>query len=60
MDPTKICGRPDMQPLPATTHALMLSRLRQVLRSRGIPSVIEFMEPEEYLDWLGGRPDTEV
>lgn len=52
--------RPDMKPLPATTHAAMLSRLRRVLWSRSIPSVIEFMEPDEYLTWLAGRPDTEA
>ncbi len=44
--------RPDMKSLPATTHAAMLSRLRRVLWSRSIPSVIEFMEPDEYLIWL--------
>lgn len=52
--------RPDMKPLPATTHAAMLSRLRRVFWCKGIPSVIEFMEPDEYLAWLAGRPDTEA
>jgi hypothetical protein len=52
--------RPDMQPLPATTHAAMLSRLSRVLWSRNIPFVIEFMGPDEYLTWLAGRTDTEV
>ncbi|MDK2126243.1 Aca2/YdiL-like domain-containing protein [Parachitinimonas caeni] len=52
--------RPDMKPLPATTHAAMLSRLRRALWSRGIPTVIQYMEPEEYETWLAGRPDTEV
>ena len=52
--------RPDMKPLPATTHAAMLSRLRRALWSRSIPSVIEFMEPDEYMAWLDGRPDTEA
>lgn len=37
-----------------------LSRLRRVLLSRSIPSVIEFMEPDEYMAWLAGRPDTEA
>lgn len=52
--------RPDMKPLPATTHAAMLSRLRRELRSLSIISVIEFMRPDEYLAWLDGRQDTEV
>ncbi len=51
--------RPDMKPLPTTTHAAMLSRLRRILWTRSIPSVIEYMEPEEYMVWLAGRPDTE-
>jgi hypothetical protein len=25
-----------------------------------IPSVIHFMEPNEYMSWLAGRPDTET
>jgi transcriptional regulator with XRE-family HTH domain len=52
--------RPDMKPFPATTHAAMLSRLRRALWSRNIQSIIEFMEPDEYLAWLDGRPDTEL
>lgn len=52
--------RSDMKPLPATTHAAMLSRLRRVLRSRNIRSVIKFMEPDEYMAWLAGRADTEA
>ena len=52
--------RPDMKPLPTTAHAVMLSRLRCFLLSRGIPSVIKFMEPKQYLVWLAGRPDTEA
>lgn len=51
--------RPDMKPLPATTHAAMLARLSRGLRSRGIPSIIKFMEPVQYLAWLNGRSDTE-
>jgi len=52
--------RPDMRPFPTTTHAEMLSRLRRALDLRNIPSLIEFMEPEEYFAWLAGRPDTET
>jgi len=52
--------RPDMKPLPAATHAAMLSRLRRVLWSRSIPSVIEFLDPDEYTTWLAGRQDTET
>lgn len=52
--------RPDMQPLPASTHAAMLARLRRALRARGIQTTIEFMKPDEYMQWLGDRPDTEA
>jgi transcriptional regulator with XRE-family HTH domain len=52
--------RPDMKPFPTTTHAAMLSRLRRALLSKNIPSTIEFMEPEEYLTWLGDRKDNET
>ncbi|NKD46315.1 DUF1870 family protein [Haematospirillum jordaniae] len=51
--------RPDMRPLPASTHAAMLARLRRALRARGVTTFIEFMKPEEYRRWLGARPDTE-
>ena len=51
---------PDLKPLPVATYAVVLSRLRRRLWSKGIPSVIEYMEPEEYLAWLKGRTDTEA
>lgn len=52
--------RPDMKPLPATSHAALLSRLRRALWAIGVPSVIEWMEPEAYRAWLNGREDNET
>lgn len=52
--------RPDMRPLPAATHAVLLSRVRRGLWSRGVPSVIEYMAAEKYLPWLGDRIDSEA
>ncbi|MDR2925494.1 MAG: helix-turn-helix domain-containing protein [Azoarcus sp.] len=52
--------RPDMEPLPATAHAALLSRVRRMLWSENIPSSIEFMDTENYMAWLDGRPDTEA
>ncbi len=52
--------RPDMRPLPSSTHAAMLARLRRALRARGITTFIEFMKPDEYRHWLGMRADTEA
>lgn len=52
--------RPDMKPLPATTHAVMLARLRRALAAWDIPTAIEYMVPDDYLAWLAGRPDTEA
>ncbi len=52
--------RPDMEPLPASSHAALLSRLRRALWTAGVPSVIEYMEPDEYLAWLGKRKDTDA
>lgn len=52
--------RPDMQPLPSSSHAMLLSRLRRKLWANNIPSVIEYMEPDEYLAWLGNRTDNEA
>jgi len=52
--------RPDMKSLPTTTHAAMLARLRRALWRRGIKTNIEYMEPEEYLTWLGKRKDSEA
>ncbi|MBF0140058.1 MAG: DUF1870 family protein [Magnetococcales bacterium] len=52
--------RPEMRPIPVTTHAAMLMRLRRALFHVGIQSVIQYMDPEDYLDWLGDRPDSET
>ena len=52
--------QPDMKPLPASSHAAMLARLRRLLWIRGVPSIIEYMYPEEYFAWLSGREDSEA
>lgn len=50
---------PDFQPIPASAHAALLSRMRRKLWEIGVPSIIEYMEPAEYLAWLDGREDSE-
>lgn len=50
---------PDMQGLPATTHAAMLYRTRSALDGDGIPSRIIYMRPDDYEAWLGKRKNTE-
>lgn len=52
--------RQDMEPLPASSHATLLSRVRRALWAAGVPSVIEYMEPDEYLAWLGNRKDNDA
>lgn len=52
--------RPDMQPLPATTHGVLVTRLKRALCTKGIAATIEFMKPDEYMQWLGEREDTET
>ena len=52
--------KPDMKPLPASSHAVLLSRTRRALWAINIHSIIEYMEPEEYLGWLGKKKDTEI
>lgn len=51
--------RPDFRPMPVGTHAALLSRVRRKLWEIGVPSVIEYMEPETYKIWLSGRQDNE-
>ena len=51
--------RPDMKPLPTTTHGVLLNRIRKSLALIGVESVIEYMEPAEYQAWLGKRKDSE-
>lgn len=51
--------RPDMRPLPKTTHATLLFRIWRALSLRNIPTIIEYMEPDIYRTWLGKRKDTE-
>jgi len=51
---------PEMKPLPATAHAAQLSRVRRALWGKSIHSMIEYMEPEAYFQWLGKRKDTEA
>lgn len=50
---------PDFRPIPASTHATLISRLRRRLWEIGVPSIIEYMEPAEYRAWLGARADSE-
>lgn len=52
--------RPDMEPLPSSSHAALLSRVRRALWTAGMPSVIEYMEPDEYMAWLGKRRNNEA
>lgn len=52
--------RPDMRGLPATCHAALISRVRRALWAEGAHSVIQFMDPHAYHDWLAGREDTEA
>lgn len=51
--------RSDMKGLPATAHAVLISRLRRALWADGIPSLIQFMDPHAYREWLNGRKDDE-
>ncbi|TAL87484.1 MAG: DUF1870 family protein [Candidimonas sp.] len=51
--------RPDFKPMPVGTHAALLSRVRRKLWEIGVPSVIEYMEPEIYKKWLAERQDNE-
>jgi transcriptional regulator with XRE-family HTH domain len=48
---------PEFKPLPATTHAAMLARLRGELADMYVPSRIVYMRVDEYLTWLGSRDD---
>jgi hypothetical protein len=50
---------PDFKGLPVTFHASILSRVRRLLWEYQIPSVIEFMDPRAYREWLAGRVDSE-
>ena len=51
---------PDMEPLPASTHASLLARIRTALIEQGITTVIQYMEPAEYMVWLDGRKDSQT
>ena len=51
--------RPDMRGFPTTYHVAILSRIRCDLWKLGIKSVVEYLEPDAYLTWLGDREDTE-
>lgn len=44
--------------LPATCHAAMLARLIHRMERRGQKVTLVYMEPEEYLAWLGKVPDS--
>ena len=51
--------RSDMHGFPTTYHAAILSRIRCDLWKLGISSVVEYLEPKQYLEWLSDREDTE-
>ena len=51
---------PDFKPIPANAHAVLLARTRRALWEIGMPSIIEYMEPEEYHAWLDGLEDDET
>lgn len=50
--------RPEMEPLPATTHATLIERLSRDLRRRHFRPFIVYMAPNAYRDWLAGRENT--
>jgi len=52
--------QPDFRPIPASSHAALISRTRRALWEIGVPSIIEYMDPEDYRAWLDGREDDEV
>lgn len=51
---------PGFRPLPVTTHAALLARTRAALADLHVRSVIQYMEPAQYAQWLAGRPDSEA
>lgn len=51
---------PEFEPIPASTHAMLVSRMRRKLWEIGVPSVIQYMSPKEYSAWLEGREDSDV
>lgn len=52
--------RPDMQGWPAMAHAAIMSRVQRTLWAMGIPTGMEYMDPDAYLAWLAGRTDSEA
>ncbi len=50
---------PELQMFPTTTHALILMRTRSHLLKSGVVSIIQYMNPSAYFNWLGVRTDTE-
>jgi hypothetical protein len=48
------------KPLPATSHAMLLARTQHALKGMGVASLIRYMEPKVYRNWLGKREDTET
>ena len=51
--------RKDMESLPATLHAAIISRVRRKLWEIGVPSTIQYMDEDCYIEWLDGRGDSE-
>ena len=47
--------QPDFKPLPVTTHAVLLYRLRSKLEKQGIETAIHYLDVADYLQWLVGQ-----
>lgn len=52
--------REDMRPLPTTTHAEMLARMRREFAKINVQTQIVYMDANAYLTWLGDRVDDEA
>ncbi len=52
--------RSDMAGLPVTYHAAMLARLRSAVISLKVPCFVYWLDPDDYLAWLGTRKDSEA
>ena len=50
--------KPDLRPIPASSHASMLMRLVGELREYSINAQILWFDPAEYFEWLGSRVDS--
>ncbi|MDD3757721.1 MAG: DUF1870 family protein [Advenella sp.] len=50
--------QPEFSPLPATCHAMLLSRLIREIEPLKIPVRIIYMQSEKYILWLDGQADS--